>query len=562
MFVHRRFSCGQLVALVAALVAGGPPAAGQVPGVIYHAHANLGYVRENFIAHLDYLAANRFSTITLDQFYEWRVNDGILPYRPIMLTVDDNYILGYTEMYPALAARGMVATNYTHTRGIGIGSPKASWTQVAEMDAAGVFVVEAHTRTHPDMTTISGTRLLDEVAGPREDIAANVGGKVSNHFAYPYGRYNTAVIAELQAAGYKTAMTTDTGLNFRTTPLYELRRYSGDKKDLPAFLAHSGLGTLPPPPPGPGWILDDADPAALPKGTSWTTTIGSIAYQGKHLVATGTAATVRWAATLPEAGTMRIHARWAAAGDRSGAATYTIQAADGPHAVTVDQRAQGGQWVALGSYSFAPGQSAIVTLGGTGGSLSADAVWFEPIATPAAPLPLTIDVAAGTMTQRQAGRGWIGPEWSSLVKTGTGVLLLDRGNALAGPVSIAAGALALTDAAALAAAPRIDVLQGATLDLTGLPGGYQAPPGQVIGGVGTIAGSVVFGRGVTLSPGGAVGSGQVVSVAFVSVPEPSGAMLATLALAAGSGLVIARRRRQRGRTRGPDARRVSAERAG
>jgi len=557
MLVRRLSRCGPLVALVAALVGGHTPATAQVPAVMYHAHANLGYVRANFIAHLDYLAANRFSTITLDQFYEWRVNDGILPYRPIMLTVDDNYILGYTEMYPALAARGMVATNYTHTRGIGVGNPKASWTQVAEMDAAGVFLVEAHTRTHPDMTTISGTRLLDEVVGPREDIAANVGGKVSNHFAYPYGRYNTAVIAELQAAGYKTGMSTKTGLNDRSTPLYELRRWGGDGKDLPAFLAHSGLGTLPPPPPGAGWILDDADPAALPKGTSWTTTSGSVAYQGKHLVATGTAATVRWAATLPEAGTMRIHARWAAAGDRSAAATYTIQAADGAHAVTVDQRSQGGQWVALGSYSFAPGQPAIVTLGGTGGSLSADAVWFEPIATPAAPLPLTIDVPAGLMTQRQAGRGWIGTEWSSLEKTGTGTLVLDRGNALVGPVRIAAGVLALTDPVALAAASRIDVLAGATLDLAGVPGGYQAPPGQAIGGAGTIAGSVVFGRGATLSPGGTAASGPVARVAIVSVPEPSGAALAVLALAAASALTIARRCRRRD----PCGSRVSAERA-
>ncbi|MFM9023981.1 MAG: polysaccharide deacetylase family protein [Planctomycetaceae bacterium] len=558
MLVRLLSRCGPLVALVVALGGGHTPATAQVPAVMYHAYESSTYYnRDNFRDHLDYFVANSFRTITLDQFYEWRVNDGILPYRPILLTVDDNYSLGYTEMYPALAARGMVATNYTHTRGIGIGIPKATWPQVAEMDAAGVFLVESHSQTHPNLTTISGTQLRQEVVGSRADITANVGGKVSNHFAYPGGNYNAAVIAELQAAGYKTGMTVKTGLNTRTTPLFELQRFGGDGRTLTQFLQSSGLGTLPPPPPGAGWILDDADPAALPKGTSWTTTSGSVAYQGKHLVASGTAATVRWAATLPEAGTMRIHARWAAAGDRSAAATYTIQAADGAHAVTVDQRTQGGQWVALGSYSFAPGQPAIVTLGGTGGSLSADAVWFEPIATPAAPLPLTIDVPAGLMTQRQAGRGWIGPEWSSLEKTGTGTLVLDRGNALVGPVRIAAGALALTDPVALAAASRIDVLAGATLDLTGLSGGYQPPPGQAIGGAGTIAGSVVFGRGVTLSPGGTAASGPVARVAIVSVPEPSGAALAVLALAAASALTIARRRRRRD----PRSSRVSAERA-
>jgi autotransporter-associated beta strand protein len=508
--------------------------AAQVPAVMYHAHANLGYVRDNFTAHLDYLAANSFSTVTLDQFYDWRVNDGILPYRPIMLTVDDNYILGYTEMYPLLAARGMVATNYTHTRGIGIGQPKASWQQVTEMDSAGVFLVEAHTQTHPRLSTITGTQVRQEVVGSRQDIASNVGGKVSNHFAYPYGDYNAAVITELQAAGFKTGMTTKTGLNTRATPLFELRRWGGDGKDLTKFLADSGLGTLPPPPPGPGWVLDDADPAALPRGAAWTSLSSSSAYQGRSLVGTsGSASTVRWAAHLPEAGTMNVYARWSATTDRAANATYTIDAADGRHLVTVDQRSRGGEWVALGSYSFAPGQAAIVTLGGAAGTLSADAVWFEPLATPDSPRDLLINVAAGRQTQGQAGRGWIGPEWSSLTKSGTGSLVLDRGNALAGPLAIDAGSLLVTDPAAVAVASQLAVAAEAVLDVSGLSGSYQVPAGQTISGNGTIAGSVVFGRGSTLSPGLNSAAPSSQAVPGVPVPEPSGVAVVVLAIAAG-----------------------------
>ena len=526
--------------LLAAVAAGLPEATAQVPAVMYHAHANLGYVRENFTAHLDYLAANSFSTITLDQFYEWRVNDGILPYRPIMLTVDDNYTLGYTEMYPLLSTRGMVATNYTHTLGIGIGAPKASWPQVAAMDAAGVFLVEAHSQTHPRLTDITTSQLRQEVVGSRQDIAANVGGKVSNHFAYPYGGYNTTVIAELAAAGFKTGMTTKTGLNTRSTPLFELRRFGGDGKNLATFLTESGLGTLPPPPPGAGWILDDADPAALPRGAAWTSLSSTSAYQGRSLVATGgTASTVRWAAGLPEAGTMNVHARWAASSDRAATASYTINAADGPHVVTVDQRSRGGEWVSLGSYSFAPGQPAIVTLAGTAGSLSADAIWFEPIATPEAPRDLLIDVATGVQTQGEAGRGWIGTEWSSLTKTGRGSLVLDRGNSLASPVTIDAGRLIVTAPDALAAVPHIAVAGAAVLDVTGLAQGYVVPAGQAIVGSGTVAGSVVFGRGSTLSPGGAAAAGA--APIPIPVPEPSALALAALGLAT-AGCTIASRR--------------------
>jgi autotransporter-associated beta strand protein len=540
MGTDRRFRRVAIAVGLAAVLGAGLPVAAQVPAVMYHAHAELGYVRDNFTAHLDYLAANSFSTVTLDQFYDWRVNDGILPYRPIMLTVDDNYILGYTEMYPLLAARGMVATNYTHTRGIGIGSPKASWQQVTEMDSAGVFLVEAHTQTHPRLSTITGTQVRQEVVGSRQDIASNVGGKVSNHFAYPYGDYNAAVITELQAAGFKTGMTTKTGLNTRATPLFELRRWGGDGKDLTKFLADSGLGTLPPPPPGPGWVLDDADPAALPRGAAWTSLSSSSAYQGRSLVGTsGSASTVRWAAHLPEAGTMNVYARWSATTDRAANATYTIDAADGRHLVTVDQRSRGGERVALGSYSFAPGQAAIVTLGGAAGTLSADAVWFEPLATPDSPRDLLINVAAGRQTQGQAGRGWIGPEWSSLTKSGTGSLVLDRGNALAGPLTIDAGSLLVTDPAAVAVASQLAVAAEAVLDVSGLSGSYQVPAGQTISGNGTIAGSVVFGRGSTLSPGLNSAAPSSQDVPGVPVPEPSGVAVVVLAIAAG----VARGRR-------------------
>lgn len=525
--MRNSLNAGRIAALILTAAGFVSPATGQVPAVIYHAHPNLGHVRENFVAHLDYLAANSFSTITLDQFYDWRVNDGILPYRPIMLTVDDNYILGYTEMYPALAARGMVATNFTHTRGIGIGNPKANWEQVAEMDAAGVFLVEAHSQTHPRLTAISASQLRQEVAGSRADIAANVGGKVSNHFAYPYGGYDAAVIAEVEAAGYRTAITTRKGLNTRETPLFELRRWPGDGRDLPAFLAESGLGTLPPPPPGPGWILDNADPAARPQGIGWSATTSSSAYDGKSLIGSaGPEVSMRWAAHLPESGTMRVHARWTSTADRDPEARYSIDAADGLHEIAVDQRSQGGQWVALGDYAFAPGQPVVVTLGGEAGTLSADAIWFEPIATAAAPQDLVIDVGAGTQTQREAGRGWIGAEWSSLTKTGAGQLVLDQPNGLAGPVVIDGGDLVLVDPAALLHSPLIEVGDATVLDLSSLATGYHVPAGQTIAGTGTISGSIVFGAGSTISPGGGRRESPI-----ATVPEPAVSGLVALGIA-------------------------------
>ena len=224
---------------------------------------------------------------------------------------------------------------------------------------------------------------------------------------------------------------------------------------------------------------------------------------------------------------MRVHARWTATADRAPEARYSIDAADGRHEVEVDQRSQGGQWVALGDYAFAPGQPVVVTLGGEAGTLSADAIWFEPVATAAAPRDLVIDVGGGTQTQREAGRGWIGPEWASLTKTGVGRLVLDQPNGLAGPVTIAGGDLVLVDSASLLNSPLVEVGGSTVLDLTQLEAGYHVPAGQTIAGTGTISGSIVFGAGSTISPGHGRGDASI-----ATVPEPSVSGLVALGIAA------------------------------
>ena len=58
------------------------PLFAQIPIMIYHAHPNFGYDETLFASHMDFLAANGYHTITLDQFYEWHQNAQPLPLRP------------------------------------------------------------------------------------------------------------------------------------------------------------------------------------------------------------------------------------------------------------------------------------------------------------------------------------------------------------------------------------------------------------------------------------------------------------------------------------------------
>jgi peptidoglycan/xylan/chitin deacetylase (PgdA/CDA1 family) len=82
--------------------------------------------------------------------------------------------------------------------------------------------IDAHTLTHPDLTTVDAAQLRDEVAGSREAIRKRFHVPV-NFFCYPAGRYDDTVVAAVQAAGFLGATTTNYGLA-RPSELYTLSR--------------------------------------------------------------------------------------------------------------------------------------------------------------------------------------------------------------------------------------------------------------------------------------------------------------------------------------------------
>lgn len=147
----------------------------------------------------------------------------------------------------------------------------------------------------------------------------------------------------------------------------------------------------------------------------------------------------------------------------------------------------------------------------------------------AAPATVVLDVAAGAKTQAELGFAAIGGA-SSVTKTGSGTAMLDATNSYTGMTTIAQGVLAATGSSALGNSSLIDVAAGAVLDFSGMPGAYTVSAGQTIAGQGVIQGSVVFGRGSTLSPGlssavvsaAATGVGAAaLPVDHIAVPEPA-----------------------------------------
>jgi peptidoglycan/xylan/chitin deacetylase (PgdA/CDA1 family) len=81
---------------------------------------------------------------------------------------------------------------------------------VRSLIAAG-WEIDAHTITHPDLTTVDDARLWREVDGSRNVLRRQFHIPV-DFFCYPAGRYDNRVVNAVRRAGYLGATTTNYGL--------------------------------------------------------------------------------------------------------------------------------------------------------------------------------------------------------------------------------------------------------------------------------------------------------------------------------------------------------------
>jgi RHS repeat-associated protein len=84
-----------------------------------------------------------------------------------------------------------------------------------------------------------------------------------------------------------------------------------------------------------------------------------------------------WTPAIPSSGMYQVYARWPTSSANTGAAQYTVTHAGGTANVTLNQMQNGGTWVALGAWSFAPSADHKVTLAASAeGTTIADAILF------------------------------------------------------------------------------------------------------------------------------------------------------------------------------------------
>jgi peptidoglycan/xylan/chitin deacetylase (PgdA/CDA1 family) len=183
-----------------------------------------------FAAQLDWLVRNRYHVLKLADLRDWLDGKRALPLHSAVITADDGYASFYHQAFPLLKQYGLPATLFVYTDFIGAGDA-VDWAELQEMSRSGLVDVAAHSRTHRNLIERPPNEsdeayqqmLLNEIRAPQTLLSQKLGIPIE-HFAYPYGDANEAVLTLMARQRYRLGATVNPGGNaFFSEPLM-LRR--------------------------------------------------------------------------------------------------------------------------------------------------------------------------------------------------------------------------------------------------------------------------------------------------------------------------------------------------
>jgi peptidoglycan/xylan/chitin deacetylase (PgdA/CDA1 family) len=213
------------------------PTRAVVPVLMYHViapapagakYAGLWVAPDALQEQVTALSEAGYAGVTLDQVLDAWAGHGTLPEHPVVLSFDDGYLSQGVAAGDILRRAGWpgVLNLAWHN----LGTPGGLTAGRVKTMIGDRWEIDAHSLTHPDLTTLDAASLKREVAGSRAKIRQTF-GVAADAFCYPAGKYDPAVEAAVRAAGYRAA----------TTEVPGAARPSGDHYALPRIRVDAGV---------------------------------------------------------------------------------------------------------------------------------------------------------------------------------------------------------------------------------------------------------------------------------------------------------------------------------
>jgi peptidoglycan/xylan/chitin deacetylase (PgdA/CDA1 family) len=160
---------------------------------------------------------------------------GKITERRVVLTFDDGFENVFREALPTLGKYRFSAIQFLVSDLLGksniweqsegeVAEKLMTTSQIREWLAEG-HRIGGHTRSHPRLSRIPIKTAREEISGCRKELQDTFGVPVDD-FCYPYGDWSPAIRDLVEEAGFKTACTTQPGINRPPADPYLLLRFT------------------------------------------------------------------------------------------------------------------------------------------------------------------------------------------------------------------------------------------------------------------------------------------------------------------------------------------------
>lgn len=201
-----------------------------VPILMYHVtkaapagtpYPELWVTPADFKGQMQWLADNDYTGITMAQLFKYWDEGFKLPDKPVVVSFDDGYPSHAKTARSVLAKHKWPGVLFLEERNVNNPETGLTQTMVKTLLASG-WELGSHTINHSDLTTLGPEELEAEVAGSRKEISERFDVPI-DFFCYPAGKFDGGVVAAVEDAGYKGAVTVVEGVATPDKP-FELKR--------------------------------------------------------------------------------------------------------------------------------------------------------------------------------------------------------------------------------------------------------------------------------------------------------------------------------------------------
>ncbi len=196
-----------------------------IPTITYHHISdsdkyglNLNLAMANFVAQLDYLVANKVSTLTFYDLEALQKGQMVTPDKGVILTFDDGYDDAY-QVAQNLNGKGLKGVFFVITGKVGMPG-YLTWDQVKKMRSWGMEI-GSHSVHHPDLVNSSISDVKKELADSKKILEEKLSDRIIS-FSYPASRFNAVVVSEVKNAGYLFARTEVPGKKYSEKDFLQL----------------------------------------------------------------------------------------------------------------------------------------------------------------------------------------------------------------------------------------------------------------------------------------------------------------------------------------------------